>query len=179
MRIRSADAALTCLGQRPCQATYRLASFYPATRLVLTTYPHLYCDPGRENFVRLSVAADGGPFREVYTLRSDGSRQWLGGGAHPNVDVVPLGTGARETLIRLEMKNDGGQWLSRPEAPMTFEWFLDTRGMPPLPQGTGELANISPDGAPAALAFLSAPPDALERLRPGVAVSPWWRFFFR
>lgn len=179
VRLLGNGGALTCLGQRPCQATYRLASLYPATRLVLTTYPHLYCDPGRENFVRLSVAADGGPFREVYTLRSDGSRQWLGGGAHPNVDVVPFGQGAKETLIRLEMRNDGCQWSSNPEAPMTFEWFLDTRGMPPMPQGTGELANIAPDGVPASLSFLHEPPDAFERLRPGLAVTPFLRFLFR
>ena len=179
IRIRPESGELTCMGKTPCQATYRFESLYPMTRLVLTSFPHVFGDAAGENAVRVSYAEDSGPFRTIYALRSDRSGQWRGFGAHPHVDAVPLAKGTRSVRVRLEMANDGSVWKSPALSPMSFEVYLHTAGMPPMASGTTELVNSSPQGRAASVYFLNAPPSAFERLRPGLTVTPLWRPFFR
>ena len=179
IRVKHDAAALTCIGKTPCQATYRFQSLYPLTELVMTTFPRVYCDAAKENFVRVSFSEDAGPFKEIYTLRSDGSGQWRGTGSYPHVDAVALAKGAREVLVRLEMANDGAMWQSDSNAPMMFELFADTSGMPGIAAGSGELANLTPGRRAASLFFLNAPVSAFAPLRPGLTVTPAWRFLFR
>ncbi len=178
-RVRPEAAVMTCLGASPCQATYRLASLYPMTRLTLTTFPRVFGDPAGDNALRLAVAVGDGPFEEVYSLKSDRSGLWSDTDGHPRVDAVPLPKGTTEARVRLEMATDGSLFHSSPEAAMTFEAGLDARAMPPVAATSGELANGAPEAGPAAVQFLRQPPSAFEKLRPGLAVTPWMRPFFR
>ncbi len=178
-RVRRDEAVLTCTGQTPCEATYRFASLYPMDTLTLTTFPRLFNDPGRHNAMRLSVAADAGPFETVYALKSDGSGLWSDTDSHPRLDAVPLPKGTHAVRVRLEADTDGGIWHSSTEQPMTFEMRLDAAAMPPFTAGAGSLANGTPESGPVALLFTHSPAAAFEELRPGLVVTPWMRPFFR
>ncbi|EKO38747.1 MAG: hypothetical protein B193_2556 [Solidesulfovibrio magneticus str. Maddingley MBC34] len=179
IRLRTDTAALTCMGQRPCEATYQFRSVYPLTRMVLTTYPHIFCDAGRNNYVRVSYSENGNAFKEIYTLKSNGSQEWLGTGSYPHIDAVPLVADTKEVLIKLEMSNDGAMWQSNPDAAMTFELFMNSRGMPPLASGIGELVNVPPHESAFTLSFFLQSSSAFESLRPGLTVTPFMRPFFR
>ncbi|EFL50353.1 conserved hypothetical protein [Solidesulfovibrio fructosivorans JJ]] len=179
VRILPDAAALTCMGKKDCQATYRLTAPYPMKRLVVTSYPSVFGDAARRNRCSLSVSANGRPFETVFTLRSQGSGTWENSGNHPFVDAVPLPQGTTDVRVRLGMVTDGSQWYSGPRLPMTFEITLDTSGMPPMPRATGELVNATPGGLPVALRFPDTPPSTFDRLRPGLTVTPWMRPFFR
>jgi len=179
VRLRTDSAALTCMGKLPCQATYKFRSFYPLTRMILTTYPHIFCDADKNNYVRVSFSENGSAFKEVYTLKSNGSQEWLGTGSYPHIDAVALAADTKEVLIKLEMSNDGAMWQSSPEAAMTFELFMDSRGMPPLASGIGDLVHVTPGEGALNMSFISQPSSAFEHLRPGLTVTPFMRPFFR
>lgn len=179
IRLRTDTAALTCMGKLPCQATYQFRSFYPLTRMVLTTFPHIFCDAGKDNYVRVSFSENGSTFKEIYALKSNGSQEWLGTGSYPHIDAVPLAADTKEVLIKLEMSNDGAMWQSSPDAAMTFELFMDSRGMPPLASGIGELVNVTPHESASTLSFFLQSSSAFESLRPGLTVTPFMRPFFR
>ena len=177
VRTLAPRPCLTCIRDEPCQATYRFASIFPFTRLVLTTYPFLFNDAARRNWLRLSVSADGGEFREVFSQASNGDMRQTGM-AYPRVDEVVLDKPAKEVVIRLEMANESSQWWSGPDTPMTFELFCD-QSMWTVPQAQGvEVANITPDGGRAALRAAPTPYRAWERLRHGLVLRKPWSWLF-
>jgi hypothetical protein len=179
IRLITDSSTLTCVGDNSCFVDFRINSLFSFKELMLTTYPRVFSDLGKNNFSRLLVSEDNVNFDLVYELRSNGSGCWIGAGAFPCVDKVPLSGLSKSISIRLEMSNDGGQWLSNGDNPMMFELSLDTRGLPKLPSSTLKLSSPRQQKNKTNILFLDKPVSYFDSLRFGFPVTPFLRYFFR
>ena len=143
VRIKPPEPCLTCLGDKPCFATYRFASVFPVSRLVTTTFPHMKNDKQGKNSLRLSPVRRRGEYQEVFKQVSAGDENWVGLAA-PRVDEITLPSPAREIILKLEMADESCQWWSSPENRMTVELYSQARPQAVPQTPTLGLVNVSP-----------------------------------
>lgn len=176
IRILPPGECITCMKEQPCYATYKFVSLFPIERIVITSYPRMINDAARKNSLKLSVSCDGGPFDPVYALNSTGDLSGVGG-AFPRVDEYLPVKPAKAVVVRLDMVNEGSQWWSTQENPMTFELYYNTA----FTVETKDTVAISvSSGDQHFLITPSATPyDPSEILRPGLLITPQLRRFFQ